>query len=76
MQQNVELQESVQQLAAVDHRETRDRILLQGKYQETSFKDLDQKITQVQADVEHNDSQVELLLALERSIAGSKLSST
>ncbi|KAL8792264.1 MAG: hypothetical protein Q9195_005143 [Heterodermia aff. obscurata] len=69
-QQNVELHKSLQQSTTSDHKEIRDDILLQGKSQETCFKDLDQKITQVQADVQHNDGQVELLLALERSIAG------
>ena len=75
-QQSVELQKSLQQSTTADHRETRDQILLQGKSQDTSFKELDQKITQVQADVKHNDGQVELLLALQRSIAGSVLSFT
>ena len=72
-QQNVELQKSLQQSATADQSETRDEIVLLGKSQETSFKNLDEKVTQVRAGVQHNDGQVELLLALQRSIAGSIL---
>ena len=72
-QRNVELQKCLQQSATADHSETRDGILVLWKSQETSFKNLDEKVTQVRASVQHNSGQVELLLALQRSIAVSIL---
>lgn len=54
-----------------DYRKTRDKISLQGRDQETSVRDSKQNIAQLQADVKHAVTQVEVLLTLERSMAGS-----
>ena len=59
-------QRSLGNLMTAENRKTRDQIL-------HSERESSRTTTQLQADVQHTSSQVELLLALERSIAGSVL---
>ncbi|KAL9135056.1 MAG: hypothetical protein Q9175_003762 [Cornicularia normoerica] len=58
-------QRSLAQSMTVENRKTRDQILLQGK-------DSGRTMTQLQANVQHTDSQIAVLMALERSMAGGK----
>ena len=59
-------QRSFGNLMTAENRKTRDQIL-------HSERESNRTTTQLQADVQHTSSQVEVLLALERSIAGSVL---
>lgn len=59
-------QRSLAQSMTVENRKIGDQILLQGK-------DSDRTMTQLQANVQHTDSQIAVLMALERSMAGSVL---
>lgn len=64
-------QRSLAQSMTAESRNTRDQISLQGRNQETAFRDSGRMIVQLQADVQHTDTQVEVLLALAESMAGS-----
>ena len=57
-------QRSLAQSMTAESRNTRDQISLQGRNQETAFRDSGRMIVQLQADVQHTDTQVEVLLAL------------
>lgn len=59
-------QRSFRNLMTVESRKTRDQILHQGR-------DSSRTIAQLQTDVQHTNSQVQVLLALERSVVGSVL---
>ena len=67
-------QRSLAQSLTEDHRNFRNQILLQGRHQEESFKNSGRTMIQMQANVQQINSQVEVLLALERSMAGSVFS--
>ncbi|CAD6571375.1 MAG: hypothetical protein ASARMPRED_004482 [Alectoria sarmentosa] len=62
-------QTSLAQSTTADYRKTRDQILHNGRDQEMFFRDSDETIAQLQADVKHTDTQVEMLMALEKSMA-------
>ena len=64
-------QTSFAQSITADYRKTEDQILRHGRDQETFFRDSEETIAQLQADVKHTDTQVEMLIALERSMARS-----
>ncbi len=63
-------QGSLAQSMTAEYQKIRDQILIQGRDQETALRDSSRTIAQLQADNQHTDSQIEVLLALERSMAG------
>ena len=60
---------SLAQSMTAEYRDTRNQVLIQGRDQKTAFRDARRTTSHLQADLEHCNSQVQALLALENSMA-------